>query len=132
MKNSLILIGVVLGLAGCSSSGTQVSMTTASKFKEGVTTEKEIVAVLGKPSSVTMASGQKSIVYAGGQCQTKATTFIPVIGAFAGGVDCQSSSVIFMIDGNGVAQKIIYSGREFGSRNGPTVTDQKSNEPTAK
>jgi hypothetical protein len=132
MRKLLILLGVVLGLAGCASSGTQVSMNTASKFKEGVTTENEIVAVLGRPSSVTITSGQKSIVYSGGQCQTKAATFIPVIGIFAGGMDCQSSSIVFLLDGNGVAQKIIYAARDFGSKNGPTVVDQKTNEPTAK
>jgi small neutral amino acid transporter SnatA (MarC family) len=132
MKKLMIALGIFLALIGCASTGTQVSIETASKFKEGVATEREIVSELGRPTSMTMVGSQRSIVYSGGQCQTKAATFIPVVGAFAGGMDCQSSAVVFVLDGNGVAQKIIYTGNNFGSRNGPTVADQKSVAPSAK
>ena len=132
MKIILTTLGVVLALVGCASSGTQVSMDTASKFTEGVTTEKEIVSILGNPTATTMAGGLRTITYSGAQCQTKAATFVPVVGMFAGGMDCQSSAVVITLDKSGIAQKIVYSGRTFGSKNGATPASQTTIDPVAK
>ena len=47
---SLALIGVVLALSACASSG--VDPDAAAKFKPGVTTRAEVIKRLGPPASV--------------------------------------------------------------------------------
>ena len=88
------VLAVTSFIAGCASSGTQISQEKATSFKEGVSTESEIVAALGKPTSVMIMGDMKYISYSGFQYQTKAATFIPVVGLFAGGADCGSAGLL--------------------------------------
>jgi hypothetical protein len=55
-------------------------------FQVGVDTFATVTAKLGKPNSTSMISdGTKIIVYVSNHAHVKATTFIPVVGLFAGG-----------------------------------------------
>lgn len=101
------MVAFVLG--GCAASGVQVSQTAATQFVEGKTTETEILQKLGRPTSVMIQSGVKTITYTGVQYQTKAATFIPIVGAFAGGSDYSVSSASFVIDEKGILKTASYS-----------------------
>ena len=118
-------------LAGCASTGTQISQEAALQFKEGVSTETDILSKLGRPTSVTINGDIKLISYTGSQYQTKAASFIPVVGMFAGGSDMQVTHAAYQIGPDGILKKIIYSTSGTGARMGATPTDMKTTEPTA-
>lgn len=130
MKN---LCGIVLTvvLAGCVASGVQVSQDAALQFKEGVTTESEILAKLGRPTGTTISGGMKFISYSGFQSQAKGASFIPIVGAFAGGSDYAVSTALYQIDASGVMQKATYSSHGGSSRLGASPAELPSGEPRA-
>ncbi len=129
--NRLLSLLIAATLAGCASSGTQVSQDAALQFTEGVSTEAQIIAKLGRPTTVGVYGGMKFISYSGSQYQMKAASFIPVVGAFAGGADYTVSVVSYQIDKQGILQKISYTSSGGGSRNGVTAVDMPSTEPNA-
>jgi len=81
-------------LTACASSGVMVDQNKVGTFKEGVTTEADVYAALGKPTSVSTSTGTKILMYYGSQAQVKAATFIPVVGLFAGGSDSKVSMLM--------------------------------------
>lgn len=130
MKKTAIIASIAL-LTACASSGTQVSQEVATSFKEGVTTEKEIVAALGNPTSVVISGNTKIISYSGFQYKMKAASFIPVVGLVAGGADYAHTSVMYFINKEGIMTKINYTSSGAGSRQGTTVAPMPTQEPKA-
>jgi hypothetical protein len=104
MKKLILVasIAAALQLGGCATFGVQASQTAATQFVESKTTETEILQKLGRPTSVMIQSGVKTITYTSVQYQTKAATFIPIVRAFAGGSDYSVSSASFVIDEKGI------------------------------
>ncbi|NQW81079.1 MAG: hypothetical protein HQ445_07880 [Polaromonas sp.] len=111
-----------MALSACASSGVRVSSDAAASFKTGESTEADIVAKLGKPTGVFITNGVRMIQYAGMQYQTRAATFIPVVGLFAGGADMQMSQVLFQFDAQGKLAKTATSEHITESRIGNTTT----------
>ncbi len=128
---SVAVAAVMLQLYGCASSGVQVSQSAATQFVEGKTTETEILQKLGRPTSVMIQSGVKTITYTGMQYQTKAATFIPIVGAFAGGSDYSVSTASFEIDERGTLKKASYSNTSGSTGLGATPVDMKPEAPRA-
>ena len=125
-----LLIIAILG--GCTSAtGKQISQSAAMQFKEGQSTESEILSRLGSPTSTSIVNNKKVLVYSGGQAQVKGATYIPIVGMFAGGSDYQASVAIFSIGSNGVLEKITYSTSNSGTRLGSTPADMSTHEPSA-
>lgn len=74
--------------------GTQVKPEQLSALKVGKTTMSEVIQSLGKPSVVTTnADGTKMLMYTYAHAQARASSFIPIVGAFAGGGDSNTSMV---------------------------------------
>ncbi len=121
----------VLFLAGCASSGTQVSEQAATQFTEGVSRESDIVAKLGQPTSVSIINGKRMLGYAGTQVKVKGATFIPIVGGFIGGADSKFTVATYQIGSDGVLEKIMYTSAGSGSRMGTTPADMPTQEPTA-
>lgn len=118
MKRLIALVAAV-ALAGCASSGVQVKPEQMTEFKKGVTTEAEVIQKLGRPNMVrTDGNGGKMLIYAYAQSQVRAATFIPVVGALAGGADVKSTSAMFMFDANGKLMDYSNSASEYGSGTG--------------
>ncbi len=101
-------------LSGCASHGVMVSEQQVQQFKRGETTEAQVVAALGQPTTVTSYNGQRMIVYSGAHAQARPASFIPFIGPFVGGADVKASSVIFRVT-DGVVTDIISSQTASGS-----------------
>lgn len=99
----------ILILSGCASYGKKIDAQAVQKIEQGVTTEQEVYALLGKPmSSSIMQDGKKFLMYMHVKSQAKASSFIPVVGAFAGGADTQSDQVQIWIE-NGVVSQISHT-----------------------
>lgn len=131
MKLSLATAILTIVISGCAASGTQVSQGAALQFKEGVSTESQIVSALGRPTSTSISSGLKFIVYSGMQYKVKGATFIPIVGAFAGGADYTATMAMYQIGPDGVLQKITYTESGTGTRSGATPAYMPATEPIA-
>lgn len=96
MKKAMI---AALMLCGCVSVGREVTQDQLSGFQRGVTTQDQVVAKLGQPTSTTVsASGERSVAYVYMHSQPRAATFIPIVGGLVGGADTRTSQVVFTFD----------------------------------
>jgi hypothetical protein len=92
-----------LALTACASTGVNVTDQQVQSFHKGSTTYAEVASRLGPPSSVTsMADGSRIAIYSYGHYQTRAASFIPIVGMFAGGGDIHASAASFTFDPNGI------------------------------
>jgi hypothetical protein len=79
-----------------------ISADQVAQFKVGVATYEQVVATLGKPSSVTIDSdGIRIVTYSSIRTHPKAITFVPVVGLFAGGATGDISWAIFTFGQDG-------------------------------
>jgi outer membrane protein assembly factor BamE (lipoprotein component of BamABCDE complex) len=102
MKQAATLLAA-LALAGCVSSGTQVTEEQAGQFQKGITTEQEVIAKLGTPNATTRQSdGSAVIVYTYVRARPNAVDFVPIVGLLAGGATAQANTVTFTFDSSGV------------------------------
>jgi hypothetical protein len=86
-------------LAGCASSGVQVTQEQAQSFQIGRSTYSDVIASLGQPTSTTMTSGgQKYAIYSYAAVSSRPQNFIPYIGPLVSGYDTKSSTVTFTFD----------------------------------
>lgn len=127
----VLCVSAVIALAGCASAGVQISEQAATQFKEGVTTETEIVKALGHPTSTSISEGKRVISYTGVQYQVRGATFVPIVGLFAGGADYKMSVAKFDIGANGVLEKITYTTSDGSTRNGMAPAPMPAADPRA-
>ena len=115
-----LLVGAmtVLLLCGCMASGVIVNEQQVQQFKRGETTEGQIIAVLGQPTSRSNMNGRRSISYSGVQAQTRPASFIPYIGGLVGGSDVRHSSYTFSFDANGKLADIVSTEGAMGTGTG--------------
>ena len=89
MKSRAMFLSALL-IAGCSSVGQKVDQSAVSKIQKGVSTKEDVRHLIGNPNNVTTTSdGSEVWSYTFMHTQVKGTTFIPIVGAFAGGADTQ-------------------------------------------
>jgi outer membrane protein assembly factor BamE (lipoprotein component of BamABCDE complex) len=131
--NRIILYIGALLLAGCAATGVQVKPEQLSKFERGKTTYQEVVASLGKPNFTSMtADGARTATYFYAESSVQAATFIPIVGAFAGGADTRSNSVMMTFDRHGVLQNYTSSEGAMGTGTGfsaGTSVERVQNQP---
>jgi len=132
MKKKFLMFSVALIFSGCMATGVMVSDEQVAKFKRGETKEAEIVAALGKPTTVTTHNGIRMLAYSGVQAQARPASFIPIIGGLVGGADSRYSIVMFSFDANGVLKDITSTQSATGSGTGfaaGTPIPQVENQP---
>ena len=101
MKNkkiNLLVVFAVLSflLQSCGGSyGKKVNEADVLKIEPGKTTKEQVVQYLGQPASKTTTSNGCEIwTYIHGSTKVRPETYIPIVGAFAGGADTASESFI--------------------------------------
>lgn len=130
MKKFALIATILAICAGCASSGVQISEKAATQFKEGQTTEQQVIDALGKPSTILISGGKKTLAYTGVQYQIQGASFIPIVGLFAGGADVQVTSARYTFS-NGILEQIAYSKSESNARTGQQPANQSKQEPRA-
>jgi len=116
---------IVVTLSACASVGTDVNDSQLSAFQIGVTTHADVIRALGPPESeVISTSGSRSMIYVFSHFSTKAATFIPVVGLFAGGAKTQSKAVTIRFDPNGKLAEVTASNTAVDSTGFGNVTMQ--------
>jgi outer membrane protein assembly factor BamE (lipoprotein component of BamABCDE complex) len=107
----------ILSLSACMSMGKKVDQEKVSQFVKGKTTYAEVVQELGKPTQSTIHSdGTRTALYTYVQSQAKAASFIPIVGAFMGGADVESTTTTLSFDKKSVLTS--YTATEGGSSTG--------------
>jgi hypothetical protein len=110
-------------LSGCMSSGVEVKPEQTASFRPGVTTDHEVVARLGAPTArTTLPDGSTIMTYAFSAAQARPASFIPIIGAFAGGADARSSAVTFRFGPDHLLQGSSSTSSQSGTQLGTTTT----------
>lgn len=98
MRNIGLLLFLVLA-AGCTvSSGVKVDQSQLSDFKKGTTTESEVLARLGQPSTTTHATGGDSLSYVFTTSTASGANFVPVLNWFKGHTDSTTTMCEFAFD----------------------------------
>ena len=103
--NILACVGASIAaicLASCASVGTPIAQQNVSQIKPGVTTEADLVRMFGAPSTKTLDSSGKTLLgWIYSAAQAKPASFVPVVGAFAGGTDVQVQQLSVLIGKDG-------------------------------
>jgi outer membrane protein assembly factor BamE (lipoprotein component of BamABCDE complex) len=117
MKLSRITLAIIVtAFAACGSAGTQVTRAKAATIVKGKTTRDEVVATLGEPNSLTRDSnGRETLHYAYARSTVKPATFIPIVGAFAGGVNTQTSAFDVKLNPSGVVEEYLETQGTMGT-----------------
>lgn len=115
MKHLLVGLLVVL-LSGCAATGVQITEEQLSFLKPGTTTIDEAVANLGQPNmNMRNPDGTRMISYVYSEAQARPETFVPIVGAFIGGVDARSNVVMLQFDRDGKLMTHTASSSMFGT-----------------
>jgi outer membrane protein assembly factor BamE (lipoprotein component of BamABCDE complex) len=102
MKKLISLIAACALVAGCAATGVKVTDEDLAFLRTGETTESEVVERLGPPTTrMKLGDGSTFMMYTYAEYSTRASTFIPIVGAFVGGADTKSSHVTLRFDKSG-------------------------------
>jgi outer membrane protein assembly factor BamE (lipoprotein component of BamABCDE complex) len=118
MKKYLLIALAIVLLAGCVSAGRKIDQTAAEKIEKGKTTKAEVIASLGSPDHITkLGTGDTMFMYHFMKATPKAITFIPIVGAFAGGANVQTQSCMVIFGPDDIVKNFSISqgGTEAGT-----------------
>jgi len=119
---TIITALTALMLTACASSGVRVTDEQMAQFHEGQTTKQEVIAALGQPTTTMRnADGTTVLMYTYAEARTRGSTFIPIVGAFVGGVDTRSNNVMLTFDQQGVLKTTSSSSSQYGTATGIAV-----------
>jgi len=122
MKLLITTLLALMVLTGCASSGNRIDGNYVGKIKTGETTEQEVRANLGSPMAASiMQDGSKMIIYSFARTELKASTFIPIVGLFAGGANTETETLQVWFDSNGVVTSHSFNQGNIDSSSGLTA-----------
>ena len=116
-------------VAGCASVGRKLDESAVAKIKKGETTRAEVLKSLGSPDQITRdGDGNVTFQYMYVRATAKPATYIPIVGAFAGGANVQNQMVMVTFGTNGVVEDLISTYGATESDSG-VATGSKANIP---
>ena len=102
LKKTAITFLLALTLSACATQGKKIDDQTISHVKKGYTTEQQVIAMMGKPTSVTMNSdGTKQLIYTYTHAHMNAASYIPFVNMFRSGVNSESQVFYITINKKG-------------------------------
>lgn len=128
----LVLWVVAAVMAGCVSTGVDVSEDQYRTLVKGKSTADEVQAMFGPPTSRTVATdGTQTWMYLYVRSQARAANFIPIVGAFVGGADTRSRTVMLTFGADGVLKESTYSESSSGLDTGVGAGYENMDRPKA-
>ena len=110
MKKTLKLLLVIVIATGCASVGRKIDQTAVDRIKKGTTTTDEVFKSLGSPDqTIRIGNGDVTFQYLYVRATAKPESFIPVVGAFAGGANVQNQMVMVTFGPDGIVKEIVSS-----------------------
>ena len=108
----LLLIPLLL-LAGCATSGRDFDITSVQRIEKASTTRGELEQWMGKPMAVGFdGDGNQTATWLYTKAKSQPQSFIPIAGAFVGGVDVRQKQLIAVFDERGVVIDFNYNDSE--------------------
>ncbi len=97
----VLMFLLCFSLAGCATVGKEIQADSLNKIHKGITTEKEVISLLGNPQTKTIGSDGKIIMlYQYTKVKNRTVNFIPVVGLLAGGMDMRTQMLTILIGEN--------------------------------
>jgi outer membrane protein assembly factor BamE (lipoprotein component of BamABCDE complex) len=122
MKRILTLALMFGIVSGCASVGRKLDENAVAKIKKGETTRAEVLKALGSPDQMTRdGDGNVTFQYIYVRATAKASTFIPIVGAFAGGANVQNQMLMVTFGTNAVVKDLISTYGATESNTGVTT-----------
>jgi outer membrane protein assembly factor BamE (lipoprotein component of BamABCDE complex) len=114
----ILTLALMLGLvAGCASVGRKLDQSAVDRIKKGETTRDEVLKSLGSPDQIIrMGNGDVTFQYMYIRATARPESYIPVVGAFAGGANVQNQMLTVTFGPDGIVKDIIstYGATESG------------------
>lgn len=130
MKAPLFLLASGILLCGCASVGTNFDSRKLAEVKKGQTTEPQLLALFGKPTQRSVNDeGSVSVIWLYTEASVKGTTFIPLVGAFAGGVNSRTKTLVVRLDPSGTVSGYDFSAGGFSTSNGARLDADDNSTP---
>ena len=129
MKKSVAMLAAVMMISSCASAGnekvrTETMDTVSQKVVKGTTTQSQVKAMYGEPSSVSLTDGGSEVwKYEYVHATVKGATFIPIVGIFAGGQNMNKNELIFIFNSNQVMQNYTVHASQTEVHNGGKDVD---------
>lgn len=111
----LIVLASVVALTACSSTGVKVDPARIDSFIPGTTTYSQVANDIGPPTGLTKTASGTTAMWIYSSARARPESFIPVVGAFVGGADVESSSAVLTFDTSGVLRAKSYSSGGTGT-----------------
>ncbi len=119
---ALLPIALAILLTGCASHGSKINTDYATSMVKGETTQADALKHLGKPvSTAKNSSGDTILTYLYVKSKAKASTFIPIAGAFMGGANTETSYLIATFDRDGILKDWSYTESSTETNTGLTA-----------
>jgi outer membrane protein assembly factor BamE (lipoprotein component of BamABCDE complex) len=107
MKRLSCLLLIFLFI-GCATIGNKniLDQDKVSQIKRGETTKTQVREIIGDPSKTTFGENdEETWEYVLSKSQTRAATFIPIVGLFAGGADMQHHTLTIKFNKQGIVKE---------------------------
>jgi outer membrane protein assembly factor BamE (lipoprotein component of BamABCDE complex) len=112
-----VLITAFLG--GCASVGTKIEQASIEKIEKGKTTKTELIAAFGTPMTASLlGDGRESMMWVYSKAKVKGATFIPVVGAFAGGSETSTQMLQVILNKDKVVEDFTTNNSKMEMRMG--------------
>ncbi|MBT8036301.1 MAG: hypothetical protein KJO21_02035 [Verrucomicrobiae bacterium] len=85
-------------MTSCASVGTEMNSSQVQQIKKGQTTRSDLIAQFGPPMNVGIQGGTKTAMWHHNTVKNKAQNFIPIVGAFSGGIDMRQQMLMVTFD----------------------------------
>ena len=109
-RSLLFAILLIILTSGCATSGNKIEVGNIQKIQEGVTTEQEVIAIMGSPQIKTLTSDGKTIMmYHYVKVKNRAINFIPFGMVLAGGMDMNQQMFSVLIGTDGKVEKYTFN-----------------------
>ncbi len=130
MRKIFCFLTSVALLCGCASVGNNFDANKVSTIKKGETTEADLIKTFGQPSQRGINSeGTITLSWIYSEATAKGATFIPIVGAFAGGANVKTKILCVYLDQSGKVSRYDYSGGSTQAGAG-TQSDSESSAAT--
>lgn len=118
MKKLLSITIASVLVCGCVSVGRKLDSSKVAQIKKGETTRQQVINLIGSPDQMTQdGNGNVMFQYIYVRASAKPATYIPVVGAFAGGANTQNQMVMVTFGSDGIVSDIVtsYGANETGT-----------------
>ncbi|MFY9402937.1 MAG: outer membrane protein assembly factor BamE [Candidatus Omnitrophota bacterium] len=109
MRYIFILAALIFCLEGCATTGSSsiIDDSRISQIQKGVSTKEDVRSLFGSPTKVDFTdAGYEVWEYVYSRSQTRASSFLPYLGAVAGGSDSVTHTLTIQFTEEGVVRNI--------------------------